>query len=183
MLHYVPGITMALVRDRVQRARAAGQLPNPPALPMGHPYTYCASNPLNCIDPSGMVLHFINCNEWKQRQIERQWNDVCQNRMRFLSRQARQCIQSRCDGDLWVECNVQSDPSCAGNCGFTAPHPRRHIHMCDDAFYRPKCGCLGKTLLHEAIHSCKEDFAEWPPMQCEWDAYGGRGKPPCPPYT
>ena len=149
-----------------------------------HPYTYCAGDPLYCIDPSGLVLHFINCNQWKRRQIRRQWNDVCQNRMRFLSRQARQCVRSRCNGDLWVECNVQSHPNCGpGGYGFTAPHRRRHIHMCEDAFHRPRGGCLGKTLLHEAIHSCKEDFAEWPPRQCEYDAYDAPGRPPCAPYT
>ncbi len=55
MLHYVPGITMALVRDRVMRARAAGQLPRAPALLMGHPYAYAENNPVSLVDPSGLT--------------------------------------------------------------------------------------------------------------------------------
>ncbi|MGD0112417.1 MAG: hypothetical protein ABSD48_11185 [Armatimonadota bacterium] len=54
MLHYVPGITIALVRDRVLRAKAAGQLPRAPALPTGHPYVYARNNPTSMVDPSGL---------------------------------------------------------------------------------------------------------------------------------
>jgi hypothetical protein len=43
-----------LVRDRVLRAKAAGQMPQAPAMLQGHPYVYAENNPANRIDPSGL---------------------------------------------------------------------------------------------------------------------------------
>jgi hypothetical protein len=55
MLHYVPGITMALVRDRVLRARAVGKASRPRPLPVMHPYTYAENSAVNLVDPSGLT--------------------------------------------------------------------------------------------------------------------------------
>ncbi len=57
MLHYVPGITMALVKDRIVKAQAGGQSPRSPALPIGHPYSYAGNDPVNGRDPAG--LHMV----------------------------------------------------------------------------------------------------------------------------
>lgn len=109
MRSYLPGIGRFISRVRLHEAVVAGTVNyeglgdvwgidiGPPGTPDAfarselteRPYTYCAGSPVSCTDRSGLVLHLINCNEWKQRQVERQWNDVCQCRMRFLSRQAR----------------------------------------------------------------------------------------------
>lgn len=126
----------------------------------------------------GGVPRFINCTPQQEQQLRRHLQDVCNTRIGLIpSQRLRPCLQRRCN-NIVITCAAANDPMCTGACGYTPlPWPRQGIVVCPDGFNRALCGCLGRTVLHEMVHSCNEQHPL--PYACEWYAYGP-GRPPCP---
>jgi len=122
---------------------------------------------------------FVGCTPDQERQLRRHLQDLCSSRVGGNT-PLRRCLQEMCRNGFVIRCAPGWDPLCSGpeyrNCGY-APPPGNEIVLCPDAFDRQRCGCLGKTIVHEMAHVCGEGHPR--AFQCEWYMYGP-GTPPCP---
>ena len=170
-------------------------------------YSYCGASPLGWADRSGLDPE-IRCKEPKKSAIKKQLNDVCKNRIKLLKDpELRKSMAERCK-DVVITCLPPGSPDCdpdpiTGKPTFgSTPRSGRlgtgtvFIGICPDGFNAKEAGCLGKTILHEMVHSTGEtglknnignpdeggaslDQREVYCRQKEGEAYGP-GKPPCP---
>jgi hypothetical protein len=118
--------------------------------------------------------NIIGCTPSQIAEIGKHLNDVCRFRVGG-STPLRRCLQNMCRSGFTIRCG--SGAECTGLCGFTRV-PGSEIVLCPAAFSDPRCGCLGKTIVHEMAHQCGADHPI--PQQCEWYMYHVPGAPPCP---
>lgn len=123
--------------------------------------------------------HFVGCTPAQERKLRRSLQDLCGVRVGGNT-PLRRCLQDMCRDGMVIRCAPAWDPWYSGPWGRNcraAPPPHNEIVVCPDAFDPQRCGCLGKTLVHEMAHICGEEHPR--PYECEWYMYGP-GTPPCP---
>jgi RHS repeat-associated protein len=157
-------------------------------------YLYVSCSPFVFVDPSGNVK-IIGCTQDQITEIERNFADVCNTRIDLLqNEELKSCLRRQCNSPIFkIECTSRSH--CRpriGNCGYTPGNGfTKIIVLCNGSAFSGDgpsndCGCLGKTILHEMIHSCNDIGApdvDGPgpnTADCVSLTAYGPGKPPCP---
>jgi RHS repeat-associated protein len=180
--YYQPTGGIAYVRARYLATSHARWMSEDADRDNSNRYQYAGDSPVRYVDPSGNV-HIEGYTADQKREIMKHLRDICSNRLHLVSggETLRKCLGRRCS-DMVINCSSDKDPRCKDyGCGFgKGGPPHTTINLCPSAFTdKQGCGCLGKAIVHEMVHSCLKDEGEAPSKQCMFDLYGP-GKPPCP---
>jgi len=147
-------------------------------------YYYADCRPLLLVDALGLAPVFLGCTAAQEKELKKHIDDILNNRLSCITggKALRNGIENLLRNGYFRCGSRPGEPPCTG-CGYTDnPTPRKHVHICADAFNPSLCGCLGRTIIHELAHaSTKDDYPGEDPegYQCEHDCYG-KGKPACP---